>query len=118
MNKHSNSKWVKLGKSYKVAPAEKSWDTIHMRLENKKLRNRMLIYKKLSIAALFIAVLGVVVLFYTQSYPPEVNSLAQKSTDNFELENWNPSAEANIYNMTDLKGLKSVYEGLTKAENM
>lgn len=118
MNKHSNSIWVKLGKSYKVAPQEKSWDTIHMRLENRKLKNRIIIYKKLSIAALFIAVLGVVVLFYTQNYHPEVNSFAQKSIDTFEIENWSPSSGTNIYNMSDLKGLKSVYEGLTKAENM
>jgi len=118
MNNNSKNVRANLGWNFKAQPQEKTWEAIHMRLENKKLRNRMLIYKKLSIAALFTAVFGVVVLFYTQNSRLEVNSFAQKSTDNFEMENWNPSAEANIYNMSDLKGLKSVYEGHKSTESM
>ncbi len=110
MNTSSNNTWSKTGLSYKATAPNKSWDALRMRLENKQLKNRMNIYKKLSMAAVFFAILGAVSLIYIQNTNILQPTLAQKSNDSFEIENWKPIQETSIYNMSDLQGLKMVYD--------
>lgn len=118
MNTQLENSWGRIGQSYKIAPQEKSWDSIKMRLENKKLKNRMIVYKKLSVAAFFIGIMGIVTVFYVKNTTSQSPTLALKASDTFEFENWSPSEEVNIYNMSELKGLKNIYEANGQNTNL
>lgn len=92
---------------HKIAPSDRAWFVLENRLSSSKNKGEVKFYKSIAIAAIFLAILGIVGMFqwkYFQNIEPSINM--QYSLQSLENKDNDPQ---DIYEMSKLWQLKQAY---------
>lgn len=101
------SKLRHASEAHKVAPSDRAWLALENRLSSSKNRGEVNFYKSIAIAAIFLAVLGVIGIFHWQNIQTmESPSKVQYSLTFLDTEE---NAPQDIYEISKLWQLKAAY---------
>lgn len=101
---------------HKVAPRESAWLKLDAKLEKSRSQSSIKYYRNISIAAVIVAVIGVMAAFFTHaSTTMEFNS--SYHTSDLYSDQVTTNKESNIYDIHKLRNLKMAYQKLQGSDN-
>jgi len=106
--------------NYKVTPGESVWFKLENRLNKRRTAKKISQYKLFSVAAIMIALVAVVSLFFSENVlnTKSANSTGLVLTDKTDIEELNVSDDPGIYEIDKLQQLKSAYLKLGTEKNL
>lgn len=111
-NNHQQSAW-----NHKIAPRESAWLRLDTKLERHRSSRTINKYKYISLAAVLIAVFGVISVFYIQS---DALINRNESAQAYRVDSFDPNEikEIGIYDVSQLQSLKVAYSKHTEKEKI